>query len=154
VIDPASALEDVILLVEDNEDDVFLMRRALKEAGVTAPLHVVEHGDEAIAYLKGTGAFAERVRHPLPRSVFLDLKLPYRSGHEVIAWIRAEPRFASMVVIVLTSSEEPVDLQRAYQLGANSYLVKPATAEQLLELARAFTLRWRPDGRPMPVSAP
>ena len=138
----SSPLSEVILLVEDNDDDVFLMRRALKEADIRSPLKLASHGDEAIAYLSGLGPFADRVTYPLPRIVFLDLKLPYKSGHEVIAWIRAQERFAQMIVIVLTSSQEAVDLKRAYQLGANSYVVKPPTAEQLVELAQAFKQWW------------
>ena len=136
------ALQDVILLVEDSEDDVFLMRRALAGADIRNPLRVAEHGDAAIAYLTGDGPFADRSLHPLPRMVFVDLELPYKSGHDVLAWIRSQPQFAPLLVIALTSSEEPVDLRRAYQLGANSYVVKPPTAEQLLEMARAFKLWW------------
>jgi CheY-like chemotaxis protein len=74
--------------------------------------------------------------------VFLDLKLPLKSGHEVLEWIRQQPQFAKLIVIVLTSSNEPVDLNRAYRNGANSYVVKPPTPEQLAELAKSFDLWW------------
>jgi len=131
-----------ILLVEDNEDDVFLMRRALKEASVQPPLQVVEDGQQAIDYLCGTGQYADRALYPLPLVVFLDLKLPLRSGHEVLQWIRAQPLFESLVVVVLTSSDEPKDVSRCYQLGANSYIVKPPTSEQLNDLAKAFKWYW------------
>ena len=131
-----------ILLVEDNEDDIFLMKRALKSAGVTNPLHIVEDGQEAIDYFSGVGRFADREKHPLPAVVFLDLKLPMRSGHEVLEWIRQREQFASIAVIVLTSSNEPSDLQKCYALGANSYLVKPPTPEGLVELAEAFKWYW------------
>ncbi len=131
---PANA----ILLVEDNEDDVFLMQHALAGAGVANPVRVVENGQEAIDYLAGAGEYQDRVRHPLPVIVFLDLKLPLVSGHEVLAWIRSQPARESLVVIVLTSSDEPSDVRRAYALGANSYLVKPLDARQLIELAKAF----------------
>ena len=131
-----------ILLVEDNEDDVFLMRRALKGAHVVNPLHVVEDGQEAVDYLAGTGRFADRERYPLPAVVFLDLKLPYLSGHDVLAWIRRQKEFESLVVIVLTSSNEASDLSRCYALGANSYLVKPPTPDQLEDLAKAFKWYW------------
>ena len=131
-----------ILLVEDNEDDVFLMRRALKGAHVVNPLHVVEDGQEAVDYLAGTGRFADRDRYPLPAVVFLDLKLPYLSGHDVLAWIRRQKEFESLVVIVLTSSNEASDLSRCYALGANSYLVKPQTPDQLEDLAKAFKWYW------------
>jgi len=131
-----------LLLVEDNEDDVFLMQRALKEAAVSNPLHVVEDGQEAIDYLGGTGVFQDRSQYPLPAVVFLDLKLPLKSGHDVLAWIRQQAQFKSLVVVVLTSSDEPSDLSIAYRLGANSYLVKPPTAEALTDLAKAFKWYW------------
>jgi CheY-like chemotaxis protein len=116
-----------ILLVEDNEDDVFLMKRALRGAGINNPLQIAEDGQAAIDYLAGAGAYADRTLHPLPMIVFLDLKLPYKSGHEVLEWIRQEPHLKTLVVIVLTSSSEKVDLDHAYKLGANSFVVKPPT---------------------------
>jgi CheY-like chemotaxis protein len=134
--------ERAILLVEDNEDDVFLMKRALKGARVVNPLFVVEDGREAVDYLGGAGKFADRESYPLPAVVFLDLKLPFISGHEVLAWIRRQNNLESVVVIVLTSSNEASDLSRSYALGANSYLVKPPTPEQLEELAKAFKWYW------------
>lgn len=133
---------DTILLVEDNEDDAFFMKQALKDAEIVNPLRTVEDGQQAIDYLSGRGPYADRQAHPLPMVVFLDLKLPLKSGHEVLQWIRSQPQFQKLVVIVLTSSNEPVDLNRSYQLGANSFVVKPPTPEQLLELAEAFKLWW------------
>ena len=131
-----------ILLVEDNEDDVFLMTRALKGAHIVNPLHSVDDGQQAIDYLAGNGPFADREKHPFPAIVFLDLKLPLKSGLEVLQWIRNQSQFENLIVLVLTSSNEPSDLKRAYSLGANSYLVKPPTAVQLLELAKAFKWYW------------
>jgi CheY-like chemotaxis protein len=131
-----------ILLVEDSEDDIFLMKRAVKAAGILNPLWVVEDGQEAIDYLSGAGKFADRATHPLPALVFLDLKLPVTSGLSVLAWIRGQPEFDTLVVVVLTSSNEPSDIKESYRLGANSYIVKPPTAEQLLDLAKAFKWYW------------
>lgn len=131
-----------LLLVEDNEDDVFLMKRALKSARIVNPLLVVEDGQEALDYLGGAGKFADRDQYPLPAVVFLDLKLPFISGHDVLAWIRRQKQLEFMVVIVLTSSNEASDLSRCYALGANSYLVKPPTPEQLDDLAKAFKWYW------------
>lgn len=131
-----------LLLVEDNEDDVFLMKRALKGARVLNPLFVAEDGQEAVDYLGGAGKFADRDQYPLPAVVFLDLKLPFISGHDVLAWIRRQRELESLVVIVLTSSNEPSDLNRCYALGANSYVVKPPTPEQLEEMAKAFKWYW------------
>ena len=134
--------DSAILIVEDNEDDLVLTRHALRVAGVRNPLFAVQTGPEAVDYLGGTGAYRDRSRHPLPAVVFLDLKLPMMSGHEVLAWIRAQRHLESLVVVVLTSSSEPSDLRRAYSLGANSYLVKPLTAQQLLDLAKALQWPW------------
>jgi CheY-like chemotaxis protein len=131
-----------LLLIEDNADDVFLMKRALKAARVMNPLYVVEHGQEALDYLGGAGKFANRESYPLPAVVFLDLKLPFISGHEVLAWIRRQKQLESLVVVVLTSSNEASDLSRCYSLGANSYVVKPPTSDQLEELAKAFKWYW------------
>src|SRR4051812_47502630 len=136
------AISGTILLVEDNEDDVVLMKRALKEASINNVLMVVDNGEDAVKYLEGRGAFSDRNKCPLPSVVFLDLKLPLRSGHEVLAWVRQQPALQSLVVVVLTASDEPSDIKRCYQLGANSYLVKPPTAAQLLDLAKAFKWYW------------
>jgi CheY-like chemotaxis protein len=135
-------ISNTILLVEDNEDDAFFMQRALRDAGIQNPVQLAGDGRQAIDYLSGAGKYADRATYPLPVIVFLDLKLPFKSGHDVLEWIRAQPQFARLIVIVLTSSSEPVDLNRAYKAGANSYVVKPATAEQLLETAKAFKLWW------------
>lgn len=136
------ATNRAILLVEDNEDDVFLMRRALKEANVANPMYIVEDGQAAVDYLSGTGKFSDRNAFPLPALVFLDLKLPFKSGHHVLEWIRKQPGLASTVVVVLTSSDEPGDVEKSYSLGANSYLVKPPTSEQLMDMAKSFKWYW------------
>jgi len=131
-----------ILLVEDNEDDAFLMKRALAAADVANPIYHVETGQQAIDYLAGAHPFQDRNRHPMPVIVFLDLKLPLMSGHEVLEWIRGQRQLESLAVVVLTSSNEPSDVRRSYSLGANSYLVKPLTAQQLVDLAKAFKWSW------------
>ena len=139
-----------ILLVEDNPDDVLLVRRAFQKAGVGNPIVALEHGDEAIAYLGGTGAYTDRHRYPLPALVLLDLKLPRRSGLEVLAWVRQHEGLKRMPVVVLTSSRDEGDINRAYDLGANSYLVKPVAFDDLLRLVRSLEGYWlmlnvRPD---------
>src|SRR5689334_9161892 len=131
-----------ILLIEDNEDDVFLMQRAIENAAIVNALFVVEDGQQAIDYMDGTGKFSDRSRYPLPALIFLDLKLPIVKGLEVLAWIREKPEFDNTVIVVLTSSNEPKDLNESYRLGANSYVVKPPTANQLLEMAKAFKWYW------------
>src|SRR5438477_12877403 len=115
----------VILLAEDREDDVLLIRRAFNKANLLNPLHLVHDGDEAIAYLKGEGQFANRAEYPLPSLLLLDLKMPRRDGFEVLQWVREQSSLKALRVIVLTSSEHIQDVNRAYDLGANSFLVKP-----------------------------
>jgi CheY-like chemotaxis protein len=114
----------------------------LKQANIRNSLQVVEDGQQAIDYLAGSGVFVDREQFPLPAVVFLDLKLPFKSGHEVLAWIRQQSGLNDLVVIVLTSSNQRADLQEAYRLGANSYVIKPPTAQQLSDLARAFKWYW------------
>jgi CheY-like chemotaxis protein len=127
-----------ILLVEDDPDDVRLFWRAIDKAGLTNRLRVVRDGDEAIAYLSGTGAYADRNRCPLPALVLLDLKLPRKSGYEVLEWVRQRSELASVMVVALTSSENPADIQRVYDLGVHSYLVKPSRPEEMAELVKAL----------------
>lgn len=135
-------MKPALLLVEDNEDDAFFLRRALNKAGVEQiPVHLGD-GRETLAYLAGEGAYADRAAHPLPAVIFLDLNLPYKTGLQVLEWIRQRPEFARIVVIVLTSSREESDVRQAYRLGANSYVVKPSSADQLVEIAKAFRLWW------------
>lgn len=131
-----------ILLVEDNPDDAFFMQRAAKAASVPHELVVVATGDEAVDYLAGAGKFSDRQSFPLPLLVLLDLKLPGRSGHEVLQWIRQQPSLKSTVVVVLTTSRERSDVQKAYALGANAYLVKPSAAPQLIEQVKALKAFW------------
>lgn len=131
-----------LLLVEDNDDDVVLMRRAIRSAGIENAVQVVEDGQVAIEYLMGNGVFADRQAHPLPGIVLLDLKLPRVSGLEVLEWIRNNPGTRSLVVIVLTSSNQPSDMRKAYQLGANSFVVKPGDFEQLQDFAKSFKSYW------------
>ena len=134
--------DNVILLVEDNEDDVFLMELTFKEAGVQNAVHVATDGQKAVNYLSGTGEFGDREKFPFPSLIFLDLKLPYRSGLEILEWMRAQPNLPKAFVAVLTSSNEPSDLQKAYDLGAKTYLVKPPTPEMIYDLAQGFKLDW------------
>jgi CheY-like chemotaxis protein len=132
----------VILLAEDDEDDILLVRTAFKEAGITSPLHVVRDGDEAIAYLKGVGRYSNRAEFPLPSLLLLDLKMPRTNGFEVLQWIRSDPDLRALRVVVLTSSEELCDVNEAYHLGANSFLVKPKDFENFITLFEALHSYW------------
>ncbi|MEX0856163.1 MAG: response regulator [Gemmatimonadota bacterium] len=128
-----------LLLVEDDDNDVVLIRRAFAKSKIANTLEVVTDGEAAIAYLAGEAPYENRV---LPELVLLDLKLPRKSGHEVLEWIRSQPGLLSLPVVVLTSSRESSDLERAYRSGANSYLVKPPEFEALLEMVRTLDFYW------------
>jgi CheY-like chemotaxis protein len=112
-----------ILLVEDSEDEVFLIRRALRRAGMNAP-YVVRSGESAVAYLSGTGLYSSRQDFPQPAVVLLDLHLPGMNGFEVLKWIRDQPATRALPVLAMSGSRRPDDLSQALQLGANSFLVK------------------------------
>ncbi len=131
-----------ILLVEDNPDDAELLEYAFRKAGIANPLLAVTDGDAAVEYVGGTGAYADRRRHPIPELILLDLKLPRRSGFEVLAFIRGQDATRHTPVVVLTSSSQPADIQRAYEAGANSYLVKPADLDTLIEMMRSLKAYW------------
>ncbi len=128
----------VFLLAEDSENDVFLMQRAFKTAGISNPLHVVADGEEAISYLKGEGEYGGRSEHPLPAVVLLDLNLPRKNGFEVLEWMRSQPTLKRIVVMILTASNRGADADRAYDLGANFYLTKPGKFEDLVKLTKCL----------------
>ena len=131
-----------VLLVEDDPNDVALTQRAFERAGFANPLQVLSDGEQAIGYLGGEASYADRNRYPLPILVLLDLKLPRTSGFEVLAWIRGAPNIRRLPVVVLTSSQQSPDIDRAYDAGANSYLVKPVAFESLLSLVQTLGLYW------------
>jgi CheY-like chemotaxis protein len=138
----ARVAEKSILLVEDNEDDAYLMTRALRTAEIDSPVHVVTDGEQAMDYLKGTGRYIDRGEYPLPSLILLDLKLPRVSGFEVLEWIQRESSLPQLVVIVLSSSGEVRDVNMAYRFGARSYLVKPPRAANFVDLAKGLKLYW------------
>ena len=133
---------EVILLAEDNEDHVILTKRAFKMAGLLNPLYNVENGEEAIAYLKGEGKFANRSEYPLPTLLLLDLKMPGKNGFDVLQWLRGQPTLSALRVVVLTTSDEIHDVNRAYQLGANSFLTKPVDFRDFVQLSSAVKGYW------------
>ena len=110
------------------------MKYALSKAHLEDPVHVSSDGQDAIDYLAGSAPYADRAVHPLPQCVFLDLKLPLVHGFEVLRWIRNEPALSRLLVFILTSSSESRDRQKAQELGANAYLLKPPSSKMLLEV--------------------
>jgi CheY-like chemotaxis protein len=131
-----------ILIADDDSAESFLVVRALQQAGVANRVVVVPDGDAAMAYLEGRGAYADRAAHPLPCLLLLDQKLPGCSGLDVLEWVRSRSTVPTLPVIVVSASTYDSDVQAAYLVGANGYVVKPASYEQTLEMAKAIKDYW------------
>jgi len=128
-------LNDVpILLAEDDENDIFLMRRALERAGIPNPLLVVRNGKEAVDYLAGADAYADREKFPHPGLMLLDLKMPWMDGFDVLAWLRTQHQYDTLPVVVLTSSKLQEDVDRSREMGVHDYRVKPHAFEDFVRL--------------------
>ncbi len=131
-----------ILLIEDDPEDIELTLRALKKNGVTDRVVVVHDGAEALEYLFATDRYAERCMTDIPKVILLDLKLPLVSGTEVLRRIKSDDRTQRIPVVVLTSSKEELDIAQCYQLGVNSYIVKPVNFQQFTDAVRTTSLYW------------
>lgn len=131
-----------ILLVEDELNDIFLIKRAFKLAGITHLLEVVTDGEEAIQYLSGAGKYSDRADHPLPKLIVMDIKMPRRSGFEVLEWIKKDGFLKRIPIVILSSSNQPPDINKAYELGANAYMVKPMDYRAMEHLFQAITQYW------------
>jgi CheY-like chemotaxis protein len=141
-----------ILLAEDDPNDVILFQRAMGRASLsTDTLNVVRDGEQAISYLSGQGIYADRDRHPLPALLLLDLKLPRKSGLEVLSWLRKQPQLRHLIVVFLTSSNSSEDVRLAYQAGANSYLVKPVEFTNMVEMIRTVSFYWLEMNEKLPL---
>ena len=132
----------VVLMVEDREDDVLVLRRAFRAVGILNPVIVAQTGEEAISYLEGKGKYARRSEFPLPRLILLDLKMPGMDGFDVLKWIRSREELAGISVIVLTSSDSLKDIQRAYRLGANSFIVKEIEFQDVVTMSKMLKEYW------------
>lgn len=125
---------EIVLLVEDEANDVFLMQRAVRKMNVPVSLKIAEDGEEAIAYLSGCGEYSDRHRYPLPCLILLDINMPRKNGFDVLEWLRQDNTLAHIPVAMLTSSKVQTDIDKAFELGARAYLVKPLTAQDLARL--------------------
>jgi CheY-like chemotaxis protein len=128
-------------MAEDNPDDVFIFKEAFRKAGVTHVFHEVCDGSQTIAYLKGEGCYADRGLYPFPDILLLDVNMPRMNGFEVMEWMRQNEETRRLVIHVLTASCRDSDVERAYELGANSYILKPSRLDELVALASAID-RW------------
>ena len=129
-----STTRPVILLVDDNPHDVVLIRLAFRKVGIIDTIQLVKDGAEALRYLNGEGVYSDRHQFPAPTLILLDLKMPQTSGFEVLQKIREKAAYSNVVVIVMSGSRNDQDIERAYSLGANSYLVKPTKFEDLVKM--------------------
>src|SRR6266480_399402 len=132
-----------VLLVEDDLNDIFLVKRAFKMAQLQNPLQVVTDGQEAILYLRGDGKYADRETHPLPKLIVMDIKMPRRTGFEVLEWVKGNGRpLRRIPIVIVSSSNNPHDINRAYELGANAYMVKPVNFKEVEHLFESITHYW------------
>lgn len=144
-----------VLIAEDSHDDFFLIERAFRKAEIGADLKWVKDGIEAKTYFLGEGPYVNRAINPVPNLILADLKMPRMNGFELLHWVRSQPKFRRIPYVVLTSSSQSPDINRAYDIGANSYLVKPGKFEDLLHLSTALKTYWlslnqNPDTSPSP----
>ncbi|HEX7861148.1 MAG TPA: response regulator [Verrucomicrobiae bacterium] len=143
---------DLVLVAEDNPDDAILLRRAIDKAGITARVKIVNDGEEMLLYLQGRGVYTNRDAYPLPNLIILDLKMPRKSGLEVLLWMSENQDLAVVPTIVLSASNLEKDVRQAYNLGANTYFVKPTTFEELVSTMRMVKEYWHRAVRVGPVS--
>ena len=143
---------DLVLVAEDNPDDAILLRRAIDKAGITARVKIVNDGEEMLLYLQGRGVYTNREAYPLPNLIILDLKMPRKTGLEVLLWMSENQDLAVVPTIVLSASNLEKDVRQAYNLGATTYFVKPTTFEELVSTMRMVKEYWHRAVRVGPVS--
>jgi CheY-like chemotaxis protein len=137
-----------ILLVEDEDNDATLVQMAFKRNKIENPVQWARDGLEAVAYLNGEGVYADRTRYPFPEVLILDLKMPRMNGLELLAWIREHPEFRVIPTIIMTSSRHDPDIEKAYTLGANTYMLKPSAFEELARLVKLAHDYWAASVKP------
>ncbi len=150
---PAPFKGKKVLLIEDDENDAIILERAFQKVGLPNALHIAHDVDEATAYLLSLGTCGNPSEIPLPEIVLLDLTLPRKSGFQFLEWVRAHPEFRDLPVLVFTSSRQKEDYRRAFELGANSYLIKPLGLEALGAFAKTVVNYWLRIETPVAVPA-
>jgi CheY-like chemotaxis protein len=137
-----------ILVADDSAEDAFILKRAFERAGLPVPIMFVKDGQELIDYLSGNDGYADRMNHPMPRLLLLDLKMPKMDGFDVLRWLQQQPALRRLVVTVLSSSDESKDVNLAYDLGANSYVVKPSSMDGYSNVVGKMRDYWLEVNRP------
>ena len=131
-----------ILIVDDDENDIFFVKRAFTEINVHCTFQVMKNGQDTIDYLAGLGVYADRRKYPLPMMILMDLKMPIMDGFQVLAWLRAREGIKVIPTVVFSSSDLPQDITRAYELGANSFMTKSVTYDGLLVKLQTLSQYW------------
>ena len=142
ILRPSTNRVGTVLLVEDNNDDAFFIERACHSADIPHSLNIVHDSQAAVDYLSGANGYEDRERHPLPDLILLELNLPRRTGPEILEWLRAQPTLRHLPVVILTASTDHPDIERAYELGVSSCLVKDADTAQLFEATWIILKYW------------
>ena len=140
-----------ILLIEDDAADASLLIRAFKKSGVTNPIRHLKDGEDALAYFEGIGELADRGKNPLPILILLDLKLPRMSGLELLQWMRPRKHLRRIPLVILTAERDPSFREAAYDLGANSYLIKSPKQDDVLRLVELIQQYWIGLNEPAPI---
>jgi CheY-like chemotaxis protein len=149
---PETGPAEVILLIEDNPSDAALVARAFDRSGVVNPIRRLKDGEDALAYLSGAGTYANRKENPLPAVILLDLNLPRFNGYQLMIWLRMQPELKRIPVVVLTESSDAESINRAYDAGANSYLVKPGSGEEIVRMVELVRQYWMSLNEPPRIS--
>ena len=138
-----------ILIVEDDSGDAFFLQKAFERILANCAVRRACDGEDARAYLQGTGQYADRRAHPLPSVILLDLRMPKMDGFEFLAWLREDPNLKIIPAVIYSSSDNPADVRKAYEMGANSFLHKRLSMNAVQETMRSFARYWLEDcGRP------
>ncbi|MDB6111078.1 MAG: CheY-like response regulator receiver domain protein [Pedosphaera sp.] len=145
---PRALSSEPILIVEDNDNDALLLKKALQRNQVTNPIHIAPDGVEALKYLCGEPPYEDRQAYPFPSVIYSDLKMPRMDGFEVLNYLKSHPDCAIIPVIVMTASDQDQDIKKAYELGANSYIVKPDTLDELTEIVGLCIDYWKVCSKP------
>ena len=134
--------QPIVLVAEDRDEDLFMLHRSFQQLGFHTPVQYVRNGEQAIAYLAGEGRFANRLEYPLPSLLLLDLKMPRKNGFQVLEWIQQQPELNTLRTVVLTTSDDIFEVNRAYRLGASSFLTKPLNFTEFRDMIQAVHIYW------------